>query len=147
MSRSHESVIEIKATPEEVFRALTEPGEIVKWFGPEARVDPRVGGEYYISWGPGMDMTKIISAWEPGAHFGVSSGRSIAYSSKGQPVETGVTQIIGVDYYIEAAGDGVTRLRLVQSGFGEGAAWDDEFEGIKTGWAEFLKKLKEVLET
>ncbi len=147
MSRSHESVIEIKATPEEVFRALTEPGEIVKWFGPEARVDPRVGGEYYISWGPGMDMTKTISAWEPGAHFGVSSGRSIAYDSKGRPVETGVTQIIAVDYYIEAVGDGVTRLRLVQSGFGAGAAWDDEFEAIKTGWAEFLNKLKEVLET
>jgi hypothetical protein len=42
--------------------------------------------------------------------------------------------------------DGVTRLRLVHSGFGPGSAWDDEFEGSKTGWAEFLKKLKEILE-
>ena len=37
MSRSHETVIEIKATPEEVFRALTDPEEIVKWFVPGAR--------------------------------------------------------------------------------------------------------------
>jgi hypothetical protein len=53
---------------------------------------------------------------------------------------------MAVDYYIEAISDGVTRLRLVQSGFGPGTAWDDEFEATKTGWADFLKKLKEILE-
>jgi Activator of Hsp90 ATPase homolog 1-like protein len=95
-----------------------------------------------------MDGTSIISAWEPGAHFGKYTDRSIAYGCEGRPpVDTGVTQRIAVDYYIEAVGDGVTRLRLVQSGFGAEAAWDDEFESTKTGWAEFLKKLKEVLET
>ena len=51
MSRSHETVIDIKATPEEVFRAITDPEQIVKWFADEARVDPRVGGEYYFAWG------------------------------------------------------------------------------------------------
>ena len=51
MSRSHETIIDIKATPEEVFRAITDPEQIAKWFAPEARVDPRVGGEYYFSWG------------------------------------------------------------------------------------------------
>ena len=53
MSRSHETVIDIKATPEEVFRAITDPAQIVKWFAPEARVDPRVGGEYVLLLGAG----------------------------------------------------------------------------------------------
>jgi hypothetical protein len=53
---------------------------------------------------------------------------------------------MAVDYYIESIGDGVTRLRLVQSGFGPEAAWDDEIESTKSGWADFLKKLKEILE-
>jgi uncharacterized protein YndB with AHSA1/START domain len=146
MSRSHETIIDIKTTPEELFRALTDPTQIVKWFAPEARVDPQVGGEYFFSWGPGMEGRTIISAWEPNTHFGTGKERSVTYGSKGTPVDTGVMRRIAVDYYIESIGDGVTRLRLVQSGFGPEAAWDDEVESIKTGWNDFLKKLKEVLE-
>lgn len=61
-------------------------------------------------------------------------------------MDTGAAQKIAIDYYIEAIGDGMTRLRLVQSGFGPEAAGDDEYEATKTGWADFLKKLKEILE-
>ena len=91
MSRSHETVIDIKATPEEVFRAITDPEQIAKWFAPEARVDPRVGGEYFFSWGPGMEGRTTITAWEPGKHFGTCSERSKTYGHKG-PVDTGVVQ-------------------------------------------------------
>lgn len=146
MSKSHENIIDIKATPEQVFRAITEASEIAKWFAPIARVDPRVGGEYFFSWGPGMEGSTTITAWDPYTHFGTCSERSITYGSTGKPVDTGVVRSMAVDYYIEAVGDGVTRLRLVQSGFGPEAAWNDEFESTKTGWADFLKKLKEILE-
>ncbi len=82
----------------------------------------------------------------PGKHFGTYSERSVAYGSKGGPVDTGVLQRMCVDYYIESVGGGITRLRLVQSGFGPEAAWDDEFAETKTGWADYLKKLKELVE-
>jgi uncharacterized protein YndB with AHSA1/START domain len=146
MSRSHETIIDLKATPEEVFRALTDPEQIVKWFVPGARVDPREGGEYVKVWGPGIESKSTISAWEPGKHFGTFSERSIAFGCGGQPVETGVIQKMIVDYFIESLGGGITRLRLVQSGFGPEAAWDDEFTETKKGWADYLKKLKELLE-
>ena len=134
MSRQQEIVIDVKATPEEVFRAVTEPEQIVKWFAPESRVDPRVGGEYIFSWGPGMEGKTTIVAWDPYTHFGTRSQRSETYGPKGK-IDTGVPRSIAVDYYIEAIGDGVTRVRLVQSGFGPEAAWDDEFESVKTGGA------------
>jgi uncharacterized protein YndB with AHSA1/START domain len=146
MSRSHETIIDIKATPEEVFRAITEPSGIVQWFAPEARVDPQVGGEYFFSWGPGMEGRTTISAWDPYKHFGTCSERSVTYSGAGKPVDTGTMRSMAVDYYIEAIGDGLTRLRLVQSGFGPEADWDGEFESTKTGWTDFLKKLQEILE-
>ncbi len=146
MNRSHETVIEIKATPEEVFRALTEPAQIVKWFVPGARVEPWVGGEYVKVWGPGMESKSTISAWEPSRQFGTHSERSIAFGCEGRAVDTGVVQRICVDYFIESLDGGITRLRLVQSGFGPEAAWDDEFSETKTGWAAYLKKLQEVLE-
>ncbi len=146
MSRSHETVIDLKATPEEVFRALTDPEQIVKWFVAGARVDPRVGGEYVKIWAPGMESKSTISAWEPGKHFGNFSERSMAFGCDGRPVDTGVVQKICIDYYIESLGGGMTRLRLVQSGFGPEAAWDDEFSETKKGWADYLAKLKAVLE-
>ena len=146
MSKSHEDIVDIKATPEEVFRAITDPEQIVKWFAPYARVDPRVGGQYDISWDPEMQGGGTITAWDPPKHFAQYSERSVAYNCEGKPVETGVAQKIVIDYYIEATADGMTRLRLVQSGFGPEAAWDDEYEATKTGWADFLKKLKEILE-
>jgi hypothetical protein len=52
-----------------------------------------------------------------------------------------------MDFHIEAQGGGRTRIRLVQSGFGESEGWDDFFEGTKTGWAYFLYNLRLVLET
>jgi uncharacterized protein YndB with AHSA1/START domain len=146
MSKSHETIIDIKATPEEVFRAVTDPGQIVKWFAPYARVDPRVGGQYDISWDPEMHGVGVITVWDPPKHFSQYSERSVAYNCEGKPVDTGVPQKIAIDYYIEAIGGGMTRLRLVQSGFGPEAAWDDEYEATKTGWTEFLLKLKELLE-
>lgn len=146
MSKSHENSIDIKATPEEVFRAVTDAMEIVKWFAPYARVDSRVGGEYSISWDPDLQGGGVISVWDPPKHFAQYSERSVAYNGQGKPVDTGVAQKIAIDYYIEALGNGITRLRLVQSGFGPEAAWDDEYEATKTGWVDFLKKLKEILE-
>ena len=41
---------------------------------------------------------------------------------------------------------GKTRLRLVHSGFGEGAAWDNELEGITEGWQAELRSLRHYLE-
>lgn len=146
MSKSHETIIDIKATAEEVFRAVTDPEQIVKWFAPYARVDGHVGGVYDISWDPELQGDGTISVWDPPKHFAQYTERSVAYNCEGQPVDTGTAQRIVIDYYIEAIGDGVTRLRLVQSGFGPESAWDDEYEATRTGWAEFLKKLKTILE-
>lgn len=80
MSKSHENIVDIKATPEEVFRAVTDPEQIVKWFAPYARVDPRVGGEYDISWDPEMQGGGVISVWDPPKHFAQYSERSVAYN-------------------------------------------------------------------
>jgi hypothetical protein len=38
--------------------------------------------------------------------------------------------------------EGATKLRLVHSGFGHGAAWDEEIEGISTGWPFELRSLR-----
>jgi hypothetical protein len=56
----------------------------------------------------------------------------------------GVT--LTTDFHLESVG-GKTRIRLVQSGFGEFEGWDDFFESTDTGWAYFLYNLRLYLET
>ncbi len=46
MSRSIENSVTIKASPEAVFRALTEGKELARWFPSSAESDPRPGGAF-----------------------------------------------------------------------------------------------------
>ncbi len=121
--RKHELKIEIAATPAELWKALTTAHGIQSWFAPIARVEPGVGGGITVGWGPGMEMTQPIEVWEPEKHL-----------------RAGHT-----DYYIEGHGD-TTILRLVQSGFGDDAKFDGEFESTGKAWPVFMTMLKRSAE-
>jgi uncharacterized protein YndB with AHSA1/START domain len=47
-TRQHETVVEIPARVEEVWKAITEASEVRRWFAPEVCTDPREGGEYFV---------------------------------------------------------------------------------------------------
>src|SRR5580700_10375272 len=149
--RKHTTEVEIAATPDQVFRAITEAEQIIRWFAPEVRVEPgpdgkMVGGSYVLSWG-GAGSPSTISIWEPGRRFAAFKERSTPYGYEGDaPAETGSLQRLTVDYQIEAIEGGKTRLRLVHSGFGRGAGWDNEFESTRQGWPVFMRILKHSLE-
>ena len=123
-SRKHEFEIEIGATPEELWQAMTEAEGIQRWFAPEARVTPGEGGKVTLSWGPGMEGTAPIHRWEPPRRFGWTEGEKL------------------VEVEIEAVEGGRTRLRLVQSGFGIDARFDDEYDSTHGGWLCFLALLR-----
>ncbi|MGE5925842.1 MAG: SRPBCC family protein [Gemmatimonadota bacterium] len=123
----------IHAPADAVWRALSDAEELRRWFPADARVEPGVGGKVWVSWGPGMEWEQGIDIWEPGRHLRVSSpmpGASVPFAT---------------DYYIDVRGD-TTVLRLVNSGFGEGADWDDMYFGMDGGWSYFLFNLRHYLE-
>jgi uncharacterized protein YndB with AHSA1/START domain len=120
--------IEIAAPVEEVWKALTDPQELVKWFPLEARVTPGVGGKLFLSWGPGWEIETPIVAWEPGKRFATADDLAM------------------VEWTLEARG-GKTILRLVQSSFSSGAAWEDEwFDSTNFGWTFMLANLRLAVE-
>lgn len=148
-TRSHETIIEIAAPAESVWRGITEADEIVRWFAPEAKVTPGLGGSMTVSWGPGMEGTSRITVWEPGRHLRLveerangprncEAGGAVEGVDNSKPVE------VIVDYYVEAKG-GSTVLRLVHSGFGMSVEWDREFESTHYGWMMFLRNLRHAL--
>ena len=126
--RKHELAIDIAASPEQIWQMLTEAEGIQKWFAPEARVTPGLGGSITLSWGEGCEGTAPIHRWEPGKRLGWTEGAKL------------------VEFEIEAVAGGSTRLRLMHSGFEEGAAFDQEYDSTQGGWHTFMAMLKHAAE-
>jgi len=126
--RRLEKTIEIAAPVNEVWKALTDPKELVKWFPLEARITPGVGGKTFLSWGPGCEGEAEIVAWERGKKFASKNDFAL------------------IEWTLEARG-GKTLLRLVQSGFFGNEDWENEwFESTDYGWGFMLTSLRWIFE-
>lgn len=131
--RTAEGSVEVEASHERVWRALTDAEELVRWFPLEASVErPGVGGRIWMSWGGEQGAWVAIEAWDPPRHLRTSW-------SWGE----GPAQV--TDYWLEGEG-GRTRVRVVTSGFPADASWDDMVEGTRLGWLFELRQLQHYLE-
>lgn len=136
-ARTIEKTLEIKAPPDAVWKALTDADELVRWFPLKASTEPRVGGRIWMSWDGVFEGEHQIKIFEPGRHLQTSWSPMTKDDQR--------TTELSVDYHLEGQGGG-TVLRLVHSGFGRGAAWDEEYDGIDTGWTFELRSLRLYLE-
>ncbi|HEX6177900.1 MAG TPA: SRPBCC domain-containing protein, partial [Thermoanaerobaculia bacterium] len=108
MTKKIEREIEIAATPEEVWKAISDGEELKRWFPLDARVRPGVCGSVWLSWGEGSEWESPIEIWEPNRRLGTVD--TIPGEGGAAPAR------IAVDYVIEARG-GTTIVRAVTSGF------------------------------
>lgn len=138
-SRSHEHVLEIGATPAEVWEAITRAEELVRWFPTSAEVTPGPGGEIRYGWDELVGRCRIL-AWDPPRHLRTGWMEAPA-GGAGDPARA----TLAVDWFLEANG-ATTRLRLVHSGFTRDARWDEEFDGTRRGWTFELQALRHYLE-
>jgi uncharacterized protein YndB with AHSA1/START domain len=145
-ARAFRTSLDIDATPDEVWAALTEAEELVRWFSTDARVTPGKGGTMLWSWGHGEDWETRIDAWEPGRLLRLVQEDARPYDAQGRQLQPGEAEParIAMEFTLETH-QGKTRLRLVHSGFGHGAAWDSEIEGITEGWQAELRSLRHYL--
>jgi uncharacterized protein YndB with AHSA1/START domain len=127
--------IDIDATLEEVWQALTTGEGIARWFGPYAAVTPGEGGSVSVGWDPKEMWETPITVWEPQRRMQTASE---------MPSKDGRMVRLAVDYYLEVQG-GRVRVRLVHSGFDD-SSWDDYIDGLDAGWSYFLFNLKHALE-
>jgi uncharacterized protein YndB with AHSA1/START domain len=136
--RSYEKKFEVAAPSEAVWKAITEGEELTRWFCVEATCQPEFGGEQHIDWGGGAKATQKIVIWQPNAHLRTEAVKP----ERSRPVPG---EPYAIDWYLESEG-GTTRVRMVASGFGEGADWDYEYDGTYHGWDSFHATLKHYLE-
>lgn len=110
----------IDAPPEQVWRALVDPEALLGWFASEARVTPEIGGELYMAHGE-HGQSSTIEALVPGERL----------RTRWEHTTT--------EFILEGR-EGMTFLRIVQSGFG-----DDELESIERGWGKIVETLRHYL--
>ena len=133
--RALDLTIDIDATLDEVWQALTTGEGIARWFGPYASVTPGEGGSVSVGWDPKEMWETPITVWEPQRRMQTASE---------MPSKDGRMVRLAVDYYLEVHG-GRVRVRLVHSGFDD-SSWDDYIDGLDAGWSFFLFNLKHALE-
>jgi uncharacterized protein YndB with AHSA1/START domain len=128
--RRLEKRVELDATPEEVWEAIATGPGIATWFVPHD-VEPREGGTVEQDYGGGFTTRGRVTAWEPGRRF--------AYGDFGQHPG------YAYEFLVEGRNGGGTVLRFVQSGFLDGADWDDEYDSFDAGWSVFFANLRSCL--
>jgi len=133
--RGIDLTIDIDATLEEVWQALTTGEGIARWFAPYAAVTPGEGGSVSVGWDPKEMWEQPITVWEPQRRMQTAAE---------MPSKDGRMVRLAVDYYVEVQG-GRVRVRLVHSGFDD-SSWDDYIDGLDAGWSFFLFNLKHALE-
>ena len=133
--RRLEKEIRIHAPAERVWEAWADPVKISQWFVDRAEGFAETGAT--IQWFFDFFNFKM-------AYHVLRSERGKSYVIRWADAPTGRDP--GLFELTLAHAGGETTLRLVESGFREGAEWDEEYEGVSSGWTMSLAKLKEYAE-
>ncbi|MCA9289484.1 MAG: SRPBCC domain-containing protein [Phycisphaerales bacterium] len=128
--------VDVRATADRLWDALTRPESIVQWCYPTRctldRLEP--GGAYTFHDGDDpADFGEILVADPP---------RALRFRWRSSEPEPTI-----VDYRLEAAPDGeVTRITFTCGPFRAGPRWDDLYHRDFTGWVSIVMKLKRLIE-
>ena len=116
--------VEVPGTPEQVWDAIATGPGITSWFVP-AEVE---GERLSLEFGPGMVVDhRLTEADRP---------RRLVYEgeSKGD--------VSAMEWLVEARSGGSCVVRFVQTGFEPGSSWEEDYDGLSSGWPLFLSNLK-----
>jgi uncharacterized protein YndB with AHSA1/START domain len=126
----------VRAPPKKVFKALTSPKRLTRWFSDVAELSPRKGGRYLLGWTNGPQHTGKILRFV--------RGKAISFAWQWPGVEgIGVTRLT---FSVVPKGEG-SLVRVVHAGIPREARWWDLYAGAVWGWTYFLMNLKSVVET
>lgn len=135
----------VPAGRDAVWDALMTTDGLETWAGPAALVEPRRGGAWDVYFDP--DAPKGQRGSE-NTLIAIVPKRLIVMSA-GAPkqFETVNRERTIVIFETEAADEGRTLVRMIQTGWGEGPDWDGAFEYVKPANAEWLSWLHRRFES
>jgi uncharacterized protein YndB with AHSA1/START domain len=126
--------IRSKATPQQAYDAWADPEKIAHWFPDRAEGKAE----------PGATITWIFDKFNYRIPYEVLIAQPAEkFAIRWNPPPGMNPGILEVTISKEG---GETVIRLVNSGFREGAEWNEEFEGVDSGWRMALALLKHYLD-
>jgi uncharacterized protein YndB with AHSA1/START domain len=134
-----ERTMELAHPPVKVWSALTTAEGLSAWFGTEAGIDLRPGGQAWMKWDNGYRADMQVERVEEPAVFGFT------WHINGLPDDD--PRRTYVEFTLEAAGAG-TRLTVVESGFAQlpEEGYRAALDGNTQGWASELGELVSYLD-
>lgn len=136
-----EREILIDAPVDTVWAVVTEAEHVGAWFGDSAEIDLRPGGEAILTWDAHGSFNATIEKVEPPHAFSFRWARPA-----GEKPREGNSTL--VEFTLVPEGEG-TRLRVVESGFRQLEATDEEqakyAEENTQGWSFELDELAEYV--
>ena len=141
----------IKASPERVFDAFTDPEQLKQWWWPNgfscpaAEVDLRVGGAYRLAmeWPGAIPADQQFSHHMGGEYYEIDRPRRLVMSGRAFNNEQGELFATLIEATFEAR-DGGTALTIRQSYF-DPMPPAEAMGGAQQGWSEQLDKLERLL--
>jgi uncharacterized protein YndB with AHSA1/START domain len=142
------SEIEVAAPPERVFRALTDPGELQRWFtNPECPVkswqfDARPGGKYHYATAKGTTVVNGVSEFEcHGEVLEYAPPRLLVYTwIASWHDDTARRTVVRWDLSPTKSG---TYVKVTHSGLAQEPVARKDYSG---GWTGVVEMLKEFVE-
>ena len=130
-SRSIALSITIKATPREVFKALTDSKSIRRWSGQRARVEPTIGGRF-----------EMFDGWVKGKVLAYENGKVLSYTW--HPADWNAETPSSIVRYKFSKSGRNTKVSLAHTGFPNAASKKEH----QAGWKEHVfSPLKDFFES
>lgn len=130
--------IYIDAPRAEVFKALIEPEKLNKWLSTAASVEPRSDGRYSYGWKYPVDGREVAGG--PTRILEIVPNEKLVTDWPDWRGDATVPMTT-VTWLLESVGKG-TRVTLIHSGFTR----TTDISDYTPGWADFLEKLKALVE-
>lgn len=138
-----EQTIELPFPQERVWRAITSPEELSRWFGDKITLDPVVGSEINFIWHEHGTSSGVVEEYDPPNRFAYRWRTHGVEES--EPLAPGNSTLVTFTLTPTAVG---TRLYLLETGFAslpESIREKSHLENT-SGWKTELGELVEYLE-
>ena len=135
ITRSHRNDVELKASMEDVWQALTEADYLKKWVAEEVVVSGRIGGKYTLTFRDGRELDGRIDVYVPPRRL-----RLVAPLLDGdEPLPSGP---MIVEFQLRPLDDKVL-LTVRVSGIPATEDWEDDYRRSEICWQAGLVELQD----
>jgi uncharacterized protein YndB with AHSA1/START domain len=139
--RAIDKSVEIAATLDQAWDAWTTREGIVGFFAPDAVIDPRVGGAFHIHIDPGAPPGS--KGADDMRFMALQPKKMLSFDWNAPPhLPEARAQRTFVVVRFERVADGLTRVSLHHTGWGDGGQWDAAFSYFDRAWGNVLANLK-----